>query len=82
MSRKRGAELFEFTMPLAGVFEIHCRATFYGGQLTSIFGYDAAGTLINPDGVILDWPPAGEFIPMAECMAYLARSLYNESKEK
>jgi len=80
VSRKRGAEPFEFTMSILGVFTVHCRATFHGGQLVSVFGYDASGVLIEPDGVILDWEPAGDFIPFAECMRWHAQSIYNKQK--
>lgn len=82
MTRKRGAENFEFTMPLLGVFTIHCTATFHGGNLVSVFGRDDYGSLIDPDGVILDWGDAGEFLPFTECMKWHAVSLHNESKEQ
>jgi len=76
----KGAELFEFVIPFMDAFNIHCKARFYGGQLVSVFAYNEDGQLVNPDGVILDWPPAGEFIPFAECLRWHAQSLYAEEK--
>jgi len=76
----RGIEPFEFTIEFMGVFNIYCNATFVGGQLMAVTATDEQGRAVNPDGVILDWPPAGEFIPFAECLRWHAQSLYAEHK--
>ena len=76
---KRGAEIFNFTMPFMAVLEFDCTARFHAGRCIEASAY-CNGRLVDGNGVVLDYPPFGDWIPFNECLIILAQDTYDENK--